>query len=1698
MKKIFLLVFLTLTFLGLLYIRTKERSLPLEAGYRSPQIYIQGGDSPFSAGGLIALASTDEPAVQIGGYNISGQAEVSIYKANLDLLTNYLTHDKDGKQTKAAPDVSTLEFLGTTNHSINTDSYEGSKVSLPLQETGIWYLKVKIGQVNADAFILRSNTGVLAKEGDNEFIFWGQSFKTKRSITEGSVTILNLKDSAVTLSSGVFDSSGIAEAPISKDADIALARFGDDVAIVPLNLKYLNVGTYSSWSEKTRNTNYFVFTDRPLYKPGDTVYFKAILRDDDDARYSIPTGAARTRIYAGYSDQNDPLFDKSLPISQDGTVSGEYVIPEDSKVGNYSLSVNTSAEEVTAWGESHFFNSTIYFDVQYYQKPEFAVDVTTDKMELIAGDKGSFKILGNYFSGQPMSGQKMKYSIYASDFYSYQYANEADTLSDTFLSDARYSFYGSNKIVEGEVELDKNGEKVITFDTKMDFNEGRNQVFSIEATLDDGSQSPSFARRNVLVYAGEFGIFREDSNYGSKINTPLEIPTILKKHIDDAGLGKVELTAKVHREEWIKYQDPKEKFPSYRKEEEDLSDIRAVTDGNGKAKFNFTPNKLGFYRFTVQAKDDRGNLVSNIFYSYVTDQDQPAYVPGGASELTVVADKQKYNPGDTAKLFFYSATQDRDIFVSFERGRMDRFNVVKLNGNKGEISVPVTGTDVPNVYVRASSFSAAALDSSYLNLSVSSLGKRVITTLTFDSKKYGPGDSANVEISTKDGLGNPVSADVALWAVDKAIFELSDNKLGNIFETFWNERGNTTEQDDSLEGIIAYSAEGGGCFLEGTQVLMSGGKTKNIEDIKIGEYVLTRKSEDSQDLVKAKVTDIHSNEEPGYLVINRVLKVTPNHILYVNGEWKEAGNMQPGDILTDSSGNSVTVTSVEWQKAKAKVHNLTVDKYNTYFADGLFVHNQKGSPRSTFRDTAYWNPSIKTDGSGRANVSFKLPDNLTTWTVAAVAVTKDTKVGQTTEEIVVTKDVVVRPILPNIMRIGDEMIISTLVQNSTDEDREFDINLEFDSGKVTSGQFKKATVRSQSIERFGWEIIPEKENEKAKISISASDSSGGGDTVIQEIPVKSFGFYETTASVGDGNKVFDIALPRNIEKEKSSFTLSLSPSILGTLQSAMKYLIGYPYGCTEQITSRLIPALISKASPGSFSELPPRAELDEMIEKGISKLSSSQQSGGGWTWWFSGSSESFVTSYVVEYLVYAKSLGYEVEKSVLDNARGYLGNQKRYDSEKQTEVDYSDSEWAVKNYGLMLLGDTKNMKRVNLDNLSADTLSYAVITNYRLGDKNPATNGLNKLVSMAKEEGDSIYWPEGDRKNFGSKDASTALAIRAITISGGDRNLAVKGARYLVRNRKWDFWSNTYATSQVIRALTDLSDAGDESSPNYSYQVLLNGEGVTSGNVTDIKAPIKEIKIPADKVLDGSKVEVSMNGQGKIYSTFVQKIFNTNRDEKAKGNKMTISREYINEKGEGLTPSVGDSVTVKLTVTGPEIEERYAVITDELPAGMVPINPNFLNEQYGEDPRPVYFSSSDVTGMEVTQNGVVLSLASVGPGTNTYTYRARVVSAGKYFVPPANVSLMYAPEIFAQTKVEKIEISNDSKLEPIAFVKSLLRKYGLIVLGLGLFLALAGTAIVKLKKKGFKFGRKTPPESPPTPPVPPVETPVPPPTPTVL
>jgi len=1460
------------------------------------------GQSEYERGVLIPLSSADEPAVLLRSYKISGTATIEVWKADQDSVLNYLQHDDKNNQTHKNVDTSGFTLVSSSQQEI-TGSENNTKLSLPLDATGVWYVRTTLDSLTTGSFIVRSGMGAVVKEGDNKLVYWGQDFTTKRSIDDSAkLTVYNLQKGKKELFSTSFK-NGIAQTDVSADADVAVIERGGDIAIIPINLSYINTGSrYAQFQNKQINKTYFVFTDRPLYQPGDKVDLKAIMRNDDDARYSVPSGKVLVEASNGWGDSKKVIYSADLDIDADGAVAGEFTLPADAATGYYTLEVKNDDKDTNGGDAS--------FDVEYYQKPQYELNLDSDKNEVINGNEVSFDLSGNYFSGQPTAGQKVSYTIYSDNLYDYEY-DSAGT-EDNVLRDF---WPGGEEVSKGEVTLGADGKYALKLPlTIPQKNLGHNQIFTIEATLQDNSENPSLRRKNVIVWAGNFNIFKNDNVYEAQAGKDLTLSYLLKSKFS-ASVSGIGVKADISRTWWEKTKKDSDKYPTYEKHVDKVGTQDFKSDGSGVAKLTFKPEDEGSYKIDLTAIDTQGDIIKQSFDIWASKNGYFFQDSGGSNGLSISLDKEKYKPGEKAQVSISSEVPDRDIFLSLDRGRMERFQIVHMDGSSAQVSLDLLETDMPDIYASVSSFASSRLDDNSMQIVVSPESKKMQVVITPDKEKYGPSDTVKLDIKTSDYQGKPLSADVAVWAVDKAIFELSSNNLPDVFNTFWRTRYDDTVSAHSLQGISTFGAEKGG-----------GG----------------------------------------------------------------------GDV------------------------------------------------RSVFKDAAYWNPSVKTDSQGNAEVSFTLPDNLTTWTIASVGATKDTTVGSGFKDIVVSKEVIVRPILPRILRVGDSIMLSALVQNYSDKDHIFSVKLDCGDACSLDNQTQDVTVKVNESQQIFWKVNPMKENDAAEFTFSATakDNAKATDTIIQEIPIRALGFWQTDAQSQIGANSFPIKLVPDAAPDKTTIKLALAPSIVGSLPVAMKYLVDYPYGCVEQTTSRFVPAVIAKQNPSLFKDALAGKDIDDIINKGIIRLADHQNEDGGWRWWGYGGSDPFVTAYVAGYLQAAKNIGNIVDDSVLSAATKFL--EPIADSTSTKKEDRTRRIFAI--YALSILNDSHGKVMVgDFTDLDPDTLAVAVLANLRNGYKDANTNGLSILINLGVKQGDLSFWNPGAESRFGSIDASTALAIKALVAAGGADNLSLAGraAQYLSQTRKADYWSNTYATAQAVSALTEYAKAGHELNPSYAYTIALDGQEISRGIFSDVKNS-DEISVPADKIKkEGSQLTVNKSGTGQIYSTLSISQFRADTSKAFVSGGLKIDRQYINERG-NYPLAVGDTVIVRMTVTNTSGKTYYGVIQDELPSGMVPINVDLKNEATNSNVEDMYKNIDDI---EYAENGAILSVYQVKTGTQ-YQYKARVVNAGTFWAPPAVVSLMYNPGVVGRTAFEKITIGATSVQSSLATTLAKSKQILILILAL--------------------------------------------------
>jgi hypothetical protein len=295
---------------------------------------------------------------------------------------------------------------------------------------------------------------------------------------------------------------------------------------------------------------------------------------------------------------------------------------------------------------------------------------------------------------------------------------------------------------------------------------------------------------------------------------------------------------------------------------------------------------------------------------------------------------------------------------------------------------------------------------------------------------------------------------------------------------------------------------------------------KDIEDIQAGDTLLVRENERSPKLVEAKVVQTFKHLVNEYLAINGSLRVTPEHNLFVNGRWMVAGDVRLGDHLLNTTNEWVRVDSIEKQQGRFEVYNLAVAGPKTFFANNFYVHNQKG--RELFMDRAFFG-AVRTDQSGRGQVSFQLPDNLTSWRITHQAISNTLGAGDGTKLLPVKLPFFVDMVMNQEYLESDRPVIKLRVfgENLGENDE-----VEFEIEAPSLGLQDPVTLKGRA-----YEAVP------------------------YEFPVLTEGEHKITVTARSGTLADKITRPITVSKtrltkgEAAYYQLTPETKILGSLDS---------------------------------------------------------------------------------------------------------------------------------------------------------------------------------------------------------------------------------------------------------------------------------------------------------------------------------------------------------------------------------------------------------------------------------------------------------------------------------------------------------------------------------------------------------------------
>ncbi len=697
--------------------------------------------------------------------------------------------------------------------------------------------------------------------------------------------------------------------------------------------------------------------------------------------------------------------------------------------------------------------------------------------------------------------------------------------------------------------------------------------------------------------------------------------------------------------------------------------------------------------------------------------------------------------------------------------------------------------------------------------------------------------------------------------------------------------------------------------------------------------------------------------------------------------------------------------------------------------------------RTEFVTSPLWIGDLRAGKDGVAEAGFKLPDNLTTFKVMAVVDHGTDAFGSGEREITVSRPLIARPALPRFLRTGDRARAGVVLHNNLEEAVEVTVNAEA-TGVTLTGAPRTLEVGPHGAVEVPF-ALTEPAVGKAIFTFEAVSDAGDKDAVLWTLPVSRSTSKEVVATSGTTTDATSetVGIPADAEPDAGGLTLTLAPTVMVGMDGPVKYLLDYPHGCVEQVSSRTFAALMAldfyKQAGLTVSE----EDLRATVSAGLDKLETFYTSSGGLAYW-PGRREPHPTgsAWALEVLVAAKRAGFEVEdwriealvrfsRQVMDGRYNpsWWGKTYTHSARSRIALALARAGSGDAGFNAALFERRDEMSLV----ARAELLEALYQTPGNEALAAPLSRELTALVRVEPTSA-SMADPTPDRWRamWYSDDLATASYLSAILAApAADQPLAPKLAKQVVQGRKGSGWYTTWSTSASLRALAAYARAYEADTGAVKAAVTLAGDQLFKGALTAGAAETVEVGMSA---LTPGDLNLSADG-GRLYYearlTYMRPILPP-RDEG-----FTVRRSYSLKSGAAAGGAVTPGALMEVTLEVVTPVTRYNVaLVDPLPAGLESVDTGFATtdptlsaggyDDYdtGYYESPEYASAWAFDHIELRDDAVALFADYLPPGVYRYSYLARATTPGDYAHPAAHIEEMYAPEIFGRTEAGRFVV----------------------------------------------------------------------------
>lgn len=1428
------------------------------------------------------------------------------------------------------------------------------------------------------AWVQSTTLGIDAFYDHERLVIWTNDLTTGEPIDRVPVELIGDGRVATT------DEEGLAELDLGDNGIVGLwARTGDGTAFLP-------AGWYEGWtaSERSDEGRWYVFDDRGIYRPGETVRLTGWLRKfawSTDMQLALYDDAITVR-YDAWDAQGNELANGTVDLNALGGFNLSIDLPEGANLGQAWVEFRAQGADADNASTGHSFV------IQEFRRPEFEVTAANESEgPFYVARPATVRVDAEYFSGGPLPDADVDWLVSKRDT-TYRPPNwdqytfgvwvpwwsggryEGDAAADIAFEPCYDCGWVPTEYEQFSGTTDAAGSHYlqIEFDgPDVDLP----TTITAEATVFDVNRQAWSARTDLLVHAAEYYVGLRSDRAFVRQGTPIRVDGVVTD-VDGGTVPGREVTVTAGRLEWaLVGGDWTEQVA-----DEQTCTFSSTGDAAGDAmRCEFGTDTGGTYRITATVVDDDGHTNRTQLTQWVSGSTGRPVRGLEQGTVTIVPDRQSYEPGDTAELLVQAPFAPASGIVTLVRGGIVSTEAFEAEDGSAVLEIPIEDVYVPNIEVQVDMVGAsvrldddgnalpdlpeqAAYATGRIGLSVPPITRALDVVATPADAELEPGQDTSVTVAVTDAGGDPVSgADVAIVVVDEAVLSLTGYDLADPLEVFYRDVWSDLNSRYMRSSVLLTRA-----------------------DLVTGES-----GSDRAGVPTAGAVDDAGGEEA-------------------------AEDSAEGDFAGDTTGT-----------------------------DAIDV-------REDFDALAVYAPSESTDDNGEVVVEVPLPDSLTRYRVMAVAIDGADRFGKGESTITARLPLQVRPSAPRFLNFGDEFELPVVLQNQTREPLEVDVAIETANLKLSGPSGRRVTVPANDRIEVRFPATTDVVG-TARFRVVAVSGDFTDATEI-ELPVYTPATAEAFATYGvidDGAIAQPTVAPIDVFPQFGGLEISTSSTALQALTDAVIYLTDYRYDSADGLASRIMAISTLRDVLDAFDAegLPSTADLNAAVRRDIESLAALQNDDGGFPYWQRGrDSIPWQSIQATHALVLAEDAGYSVPADTFDRALDHLATIEEYfPSTYGEQIRNSLSAYALSVRGVAGRGDlakaTGLYERVG-DELELDAIAWLwpSIADAELRGE-IESRFLNAAVETAGAATFATSYGEDAYVIANSERKTDGIILDALVSQTPSSDLIPKVVAGLLGGQTRGRWNNAHENAFILIALNEYFDTFESVTPDFVARAWLGdlyaAEAAFDGRTTDrvnTLIPMNEVVAAGD-----SNIVLTKEGDGRLYYRLGLRYAPSDLQLDARDEGFVVERVYeaiddpddVQHNADGSwTIRAGAKVRVKLTMVA-DARRTHVALIDPLPAGLEPVNPALSVSQTTPPPTEVdgdeeaidssWFWGWNWYDHQNLRDDRAEAFADYLPGgTYEYSYIARATTPGSFVVPPTRAEEIYSPEVFGRSGSEVV------------------------------------------------------------------------------